>query len=357
MDRIAATFINAFLCLAVMVGSSICGELQSIKKDAYKTFNRLASSSIMNLSKPQAWQSAVPEVNAITIKSTKDGNVQPALFYNSQSKHKKPLLLVLHSWSEDYYQQFSIPYGIWAVHNDWVFIHPNYRGAFTNSNATASELAISDILDALSYGKKVASIDSSRVYITGFSGGAMATLIMVGRYPELWTGAVAWVPVYDLTQWYATTKNAKHNYSKYIENSCGGPPLPNTTAFAECKKRSVSSYLGNASGKSVQIFIAVGIKDPFVPPGHSIQAFNDLAQKNEIISQKDIDYIDNNLSLPVNLKGNYHDSLFTDAHLNLIFERKSANVVLKIFDGRHDVIYNAGLVWLSKQKTFSQLTK
>ncbi|WP_394367509.1 hypothetical protein [Legionella israelensis] len=40
----------------------------------------------------------------------------------------------------------------------------------------------------------------------------MMTLNMVGRYPELWTAAVAWVPVYHLVAWYATTRHATHDY-------------------------------------------------------------------------------------------------------------------------------------------------
>ncbi len=342
------------LTVLVLIGKLIFCETDTqvtlIDKYSFKTFNRIARSSIMKLSKNDAWHKEVPQIKEIKIRSTMDGSIQPALFYNSRSDTKKPLLVVLHSWSEDYYQQYSIPYGIWAVKNDWVFIHPDYRGAFINAKATASELSVKDILDALSYAKTNASIDSSRIYLTGFSGGAMVTLIMVGRFPEIWAGAVAWVPVYDLTQWYQTTRNAKHNYSKYIIESCGGPPVPNSAAFTECKKRSASNYLNNAKGKSVNVFIAVGINDPFVPPGHSILAYNDLADKSDQITQKDIDYIDNNHALPRHLSGIFHDELLSDAGLDLLYERSSSNVTLKIFKGSHDVIYNAGLVWLSKQK-------
>lgn len=342
------------LMVLVLIGDLIFCEtdVQVVLIDKYslKTFNRIARSSIMKLSNSDAWHKEVPQIEEVKIRSTMDSSIQPALFYNSKSDVKKPLLVVLHSWSEDYYQQYSIPYGVWAVKNDWVFIHPDYRGAFTNAKATASELSIQDILDALSYAKANASIDSSRIYLTGFSGGAMVTLIMVGRFPDIWAGAVAWVPVYDLTQWYQTTRNARHNYSKYIIESCGGPPVPNSAAFNECKKRSASTYLSNAKGKSVNVFIAAGINDPFVPPGHSIQAYNDLADTSDQISQKNIKYIDSNHSLPQHLSGIFHDELMSDAGLDLLYERSSSNVLLKIFQGSHDVIYNVGLVWLSKQK-------
>jgi predicted esterase len=321
-----------------------------IGEEEYKTFYRIANSPINKLPKPDAWKKAVPGVKSVSIKSTADETMQPAIFYDSGSKRSKPLLLVLHSWSADYQQQFSIPYGMWAVRNDWVFIHPDYRGEYTNPDATASEKAIRDILDALEYARRHADIDPNRIYIAGFSGGGMTTLIMVGRYPEIWAGAVAWVPVYDLTAWYRTTRESSHDYSEHIANSCGGPPHPGSEAEKECLKRSPVSYLKNAAGKGVPVYIGTGIRDPFVPPSHAIRAFNDLADPKDRISEQDIEFISTHQALPPLLSGTYTDPLYDDADIELVFERKSVDVTLKIFDGKHDVIYNAGLVWLSEQR-------
>ncbi|KTD21544.1 alpha/beta hydrolase family protein [Legionella israelensis] len=121
----------------------------------YTTFMKLAKSPLADMPKAKAWKKAAPKVQSISIKSSADGSLQPALFYDSGSLRKKPLLLVLHSWSANYMQHFSIPYGVWAVENDWVFIHPNFRGDFDNPEAGASELAIQDVLDALEYAKKM----------------------------------------------------------------------------------------------------------------------------------------------------------------------------------------------------------
>lgn len=312
------------------------------------TFSRVARSPLMKLSKAAAWEKAVPEVKAVSIRSSADGTDQPALFYDSGSDRKKPLLLVLHSWSADYQQQFSIPYGVWAVQNDWVFLHPDYRGAFTTPKATASELAVQDILDALRYAKEHAAVDESKIYLVGFSGGGMTALIMVGRYPELWTAAVAWVPLYDLAAWHRTTKKSAHDYSRYIENSCGGPPLPGTAAEQECLKRSPLGYLKNVRGK-VPVYIAAGIDDSFVPPDHALRAFNDLAAPGDRLSEPDIEQISRTRTLPLRLSGTFSDGLYTDAGRKLLFERRSDKVTLKLFRGGHDVVYNAGLSWLSKQ--------
>jgi acetyl esterase/lipase len=324
-------------------------EVVLLNEKEFKTFMNLTKSEFKNTPDRTVWKKVLPYVKSISIKSTLDLTDQPALFYDSGSRRQKPLLVALHSWSEDYQQHYSVPYGLWAMQNDWVFIHPDYRGPFNNPQATASEPAIRDILDAVDYAKKNARIDESRIYIAGFSGGAMVALIMAGRYPDIWAGAVAWVPVYDLEEWYSTTKNAKHDYSSQIAASCGGAPLPGTQAAAECKKRSPSTYLKNARGK-VPVYIATGVDDRFVPPGHSIEAFNDLADVKDRFSQSDISYINNNYRLPEHLAGKYSERLYSDAGVELLLQRMSDRTVLNIFDGGHDIIYNAGLYWLSRQK-------
>ncbi len=345
-----AAALVAFRMLITTPHAQPAQSFELLHQQRYKTFYKIAASSLMDMPKRQAWRATVPEVQTVDILSSFDSTVQHALFYDSESERDKPLLVVLHSWSADYLQQFSIPYGVWAAENDWVFIHPDYRGAYTNPEATASEPAVRDVVDAVAYAKAHARVDDSRVYLTGFSGGGMMTLIMVGRHPEVWTAAAAWVPVYDLVEWYQVTKGARHDYSGYIAGSCGGPPLPGTAAEAECRKRSVSTYLKNARRKKVKVYIATGIRDNFVPPGHALRAFNDLARRRDRIPHDAIAHINEHHTLPPYLAGSYADSLYHDAGVELIFERRSRNAVVKLFDGRHDVIYNAGLRWLGEKK-------
>ncbi len=324
--------------------------IQIITGKRFKSFFTIVRSAIMNLPEERAWEKIMPEIKRVYIRSSFDSTKQPALFYNSGSSRKKPLLVALHSWSENYQSRFSIPYGIWSVKNDWVLIHPDYRGRFNNPSATLSESAVGDILDAVEYAKKNASIDESRVYICGFSGGAMATLVMAGRYPEMWSAASAWVPVYDLSQWYQTTRKARHNYSRDISNSCGGPPLPGTEAHGECLKRSVSTWLSRARGQGVAVYIGSGIKDRFVPPGHSIQAFNDLADTVDRIADEDISYINTHHALPEHLKSSTSEPLFKDAGFKVLLSRTSSSVTLKMFNGDHDILFNECLYWLSQRR-------
>jgi predicted esterase len=328
-------------------------EIQFIKE--YISFTRMAALPLSNLPNRKAWKKAAPGAVEISIPRSTGEEDQPALWYHSGTEKKKPLLLALHSWSSDYLQQYGIPYGIFAEKNDWIFIGPDFRGAFNNEDATASEKAVRDVLDALDYAKEHAPVDEDRIYLVGFSGGAMMSLVMAGRYPEKFTAAVAWVPVYDLHDWYAYLVPAQMQYTiKYqadIEASCGGNPLADDTAKKECDKRSPSAYLKKARGKGIRIFISGGISDPFVPPSHAIRAFNDLVEEDQKISESDYEFIDQNKMLPENLETHENTNrFFEEAGLPVVFKRTSNGITLVLFDGGHDMVYNVGFEWLLKQK-------
>jgi predicted esterase len=322
--------------------------------DDYISFTQVAGLPLRDLPRREAWKQAAPSVVEISIPRKSGEKDQPALWYHSGTEKKKPLLLVLHSWSANYLQHYSIPYGTFAEKNDWIFIHPNFRGAFSNEETTASDKVIKDVLDALDYAKAHAPVDEDRIYLAGFSGGAMLSLIMVGRYPDKFSAAVAWVPVYDLNDWYASLVPSRLQYTfRYrsdIEAACGGNPVSDDAAGKECRKRSPSTYLPDARGKDVKVFISGGVEDPFVPTSHAIRAFNDLAAEEEKISESDYRFIDEQRELPEHLEGEAGaDRFFEQAGLPVLLKRTSKNATLVLFDGGHDIAYNAGLDWLSRQ--------
>jgi predicted esterase len=329
------------------------GDLRLVPE--YASLTQFISLPIRHLPKRKAWQKAAPGIEEISIPRDGDERPQPALWYNSKNKGKKPLLMLLHSWSANYLQHFGIPYGVFAVRNDWIFINPNYRGDFDNSDATASKKAVKDVLSALAYAKANAPVDESRIYLAGYSGGAMMSLIMAGRYPDEFTAVVAWVPVYDLSDWYETlsrsTKRYARGYINDIEASCGGRPDSNREAARECARRSPSAHLPNARGKKVKIFVSGGIHDHFVPPSHALRAFNDLARREDRISKADMKALDRTESLPPGMRGNeIKNRHFEKAEAPVVFGRESGNGVVYLFDGGHNIIYNAGFEWLSRQK-------
>ncbi len=349
MDTLHRSGLAALLALVLLSGGFDPlhgGE----REDAADRLNRFSTFSAFPGT--ASWETSAPQVKTIEITSSADGEAQPALFYDSGTDRKKPLLVVLHSWSQDYRQKYSIPYAVWSVAMDWVFIHPDYRGVFDNPRATGSELAVQDIVDAVEYATKHANVDTSRVYLVGFSGGAMTALIMAGRYPDLWDAVVAWVPVYNLTDWYEyVTGFPGRHYKDHIIASCGGIPRAGSAAAKECDRRSPSSYLKNARGKRLRVYLAHGIDDDFALPGNSLRAFNDLADPKDGISDEDIRYIDSMKRIPDKLAGGreYSDERYRDAGKPLLFRKTSGNAIVSLFQGRHDVLYNAGLQWLNQQ--------
>lgn len=295
------------------------------------------------------WRRQMPEIKDVSIRSSADGKMEPSLFYASGSDKKKPLLVVLHSWSSEYLQEVSLPYALWAKKHDWAFIHPNFRGAFNRPEATASDLAIQDIVDAVNYAKQQANVDPSRIYLVGSSGGAMTALVAAGRHPEIWAGVVAWVPILDLVDWYDFNQYYPHReYNDHIVASCGGEPIPGTEAAKECNSRSPITYLDNA--QSVPIFLIHGINDVLVPPDHSMRAFNILANPKDRIPEEQMEYIVDEEALPPGLKGTSDDPYFAKPDPDVVFERKSNNVKLVLYEGVHDMAYNPSLLWLADQQ-------
>jgi dipeptidyl aminopeptidase/acylaminoacyl peptidase len=356
--RISAPFLTSFVFfwgLMLIFGGWKKNEPPEIRYvEEYIALTQVAKLPLLKLPKGEAWQQKAPEVVEISIPRRSGEPDQPALWYHSGSDRKKPLLLVLHSWSEDYRQHYGIPYAAFAEKNDWIFIHPNFRGRFNNEDATGSEKTVQDILEALDYAMAKAPVDEGRIYLAGFSGGAMMSLNLVGRYPEKFTAALAWVPVYDLNDWHGDVVRSPHSYTAHyqadIESSCGGRPDADPGVREECAKRSPSAYLANARGKAVKVFISGGLRDHFVPPSHAIRAFNDLAGEDDRISQEDQRFIDENKALPERLKGQGEKNFFfEEAGLPVAFSRTSENATLFLFDGGHDLVYNAGFSWLAQQ--------
>ena len=296
---------------------------------------------------PKGWPKEIREIKYL---SKVDNSKQPALFFAPTVRGEpRPLLVGLHSWSSDYRQNNS-PYATWCIEHKWNFIHPNFRGPNRQPQATGSERVVADILSAVEYAKQNAAVDETRIYLLGASGGGYAALLMAGRAPEVWAGISAWVPISDLTKWYAETSKRKLKYSRDIELSLGGKPLLGTKAEAEARKRSPITYLARAKG--VALDINAGITDGHngsVPISHSLEAFNLLAAAKDRLTAKQISEFVRTAKVPQSIT----DAVLVDKTYGakrVLFRRQSGTARVTIFQGGHEIIPAAALHWLGKQQ-------
>ncbi|MGK0237458.1 MAG: dienelactone hydrolase [Candidatus Pelagisphaera sp.] len=300
--------------------------------------------SVFGLSFQALWGQSATEVLYL---SDADDSVQPARFYAPDSDEVIPMIVALHSWSNDYSQTLHADIEAWCIEQGWAFLHPNFRGRNKTPEATGSELVVQDIVSAVDYAKRVARIDESAIYLVGTSGGGFASLLMASRHPKIWAGVSAWVPIFDLEAWYHETKKADLRYAGEIEASCGGVPGESTQVDIEYKKRSPKAYMKKAKG--VNLHINAGLRDGHdgsVPISHSLNAFNAVALRKDRISAEEIRFFVENAEVPVNLKTPLSDPSYGDKPP--LFRRTSGKATVTIFDGDHELVSSAAIDWIRK---------
>lgn len=295
-----------------------------------------------------------PEIQEIRYTSSADQSEQSALFYQPlpDKTSKRPLLVALHTWSGNYKQTGGKTYARWCIDQNWVFIHPDFRGPNWTPAAMGSDLAVADILSAVEYAKKNASIDENRIYLIGVSGGGHASLLLAGRAPGVWAGVSAWCGISDIAKWHDETQKAGSGYWKHIEKALGGDPNLNPKLKADADHRSPLSWLDQAPG--VNLDINHGITDGrsgSVPFSHSLHAFNQVLPSqsperlpSETIAQAWVsgtpDPLPNSQSLIDPLYGTRPP----------VYRKISGNTRVTLFQGGHEIIHLAALNWLAQQR-------
>lgn len=296
---------------------------------------------------PKGWPS---EVKAIRYPASVDDSMQPMLIYRASSKEKRPLLVALHTWSNDYKQAGGQTlFARWAMEYDWHFIHPHFRGPNRTPEACGSEKVVQDISDAVAYAQERWSVDENRIYLIGSSGGGHASLLMAGRRPDLWAGVSAWVPISDIRAWWEQKSVQDSRYARDIENAIGGRPDENATAAEECVKRSPLSYLEQARG--VNLDINAGVQDGrkgSVPFTHSLHAFNAVVPEGDKVNLEFITRFYETMSPPVGRSEPGLDPLF--GRKEVMFRKVSGNTRVTIFQGGHEILPRPGLNWLAQQR-------
>lgn len=298
------------------------------------------------------------DVRKIEYLSSADHTKQPALFYAPESEAEPaPLLVALHTWSGDYLQGGGeIVYAHWCLQQNWVFVHPHFRGPNQQPEAMGSDLMVADILDAVDYARGHAKVDPDRIYCVGVSGGGHASQLMAGRAPDLWAGVSAWCGISDIAAWheYHAAIRKQSKYVLNIEAALGGDPTTDPARMEDALHRSPVSWLSQARGVNLDINHGVNDgRDGSVPFVHSLHAWNAVVPEPDRLPEEWIQAFYETRTPPPLSKDTpqlapLDDPLYFDKPP--VFRAVSGNTRLTIFKGRHEIIHEAALNWLAAQR-------
>jgi predicted peptidase len=275
------------------------------------------------------------EFDIVEIKSSKDNSLQKSYFYNSKSNEPKPLIVSLHTWSGDYSQNDDL--AKICKQKGLNYIHPNFRGANRTVDACCSELALTDIDDAIAYAIRNSNVDTTKIYVIGVSGGGYATLSTFMKSTHNIKKFSAWASITDLIAWYNESKIRNNNYAVNILDCTGSE---NGLNIENAKQKS-PLYWNTPTEKlqSSNLFIYAGIYDGIqgsVPITHSINFYNKLLSDMKVSDTLNYVSITEKLKLLEKREslGEFGNIAGRKIYLKKVFE----NVRLIIFEGNHEML-------------------
>lgn len=295
------------------------------------------------------------ELQQTEITSSLDQAAQPIRYFAPETPESPiPLLVVLHTWSGDFRQTGFVEDSLQeCLRRGWALVHPQFRGPNVRPEAGGSDLAVQDVLDAVDWMARQTRVDPRRVYLVGTSGGGHMTLQMVGRHPDRWAAASAWVPISDLAAWHAESVARKQRYANDLEQLCGGAPGASPKVNAEYRKRSPLTWLPQARG--VPLDIEAGIHDGHtgsVPVSHSLNAFNVLAVAN---GRPELQFADAEIQsllkerrVPPSLA--FQGETPAVRKHKILLQRSAGPARVTLFEGGHEGDMAAAIDWLANHQ-------
>lgn len=307
------------------------------------------------LALPPAVFAADPEsLHELSVTSTLDGSEQPSRIWTPDRPDDKPipLLVSLHTWSSGYEQDRSD----WvreAQTRGWIYLQPDFRGPNDHPEACGSALARQDIIDALDWVLDHYSVDETRIYLAGVSGGGHMTMLMSGYHPDRFSAATAWVGISDLAAWYNfhVKDGRPDRYAQMTAASCGGAPGDSAAVDAEYRSRSPIDHLSGVG--DLFIDLNAGVQDGktgSVPIMHTLNAFNVIAEANGRASIPESEmqelWRDGRLAMPT-----ASDRAGDPSYPREIYLRRTAgNARVTIFEGGHEALPATACAWLERQR-------
>ena len=207
-------------------------------------------------------------MDEIRIASSFDGSLEPALYYHPDPSAPVPLVVGLHTWSYDRFNQAENYLPLCRKHR-YALLLPEFRGPNLDSNprkndACGSEKARQDVIDAVDHVCRISAIDRSNIFLLGCSGGGHMALLAAETAPELFRAVEVWCPVSDLAGWHRFLTETRQHYTRHIEACLGGTPEELPEKYAS---RSPVSHPELLNGLPVSIHH--GRHDTVVPFQHS----------------------------------------------------------------------------------------
>ena len=204
----------------------------------------------------------------IQVRSLLDGTFQPSLYYHPQTERPVPLVVGLHTWSYDRFNQRE-NYLSLCYRYGWALLLPEFRGPNLANNplkhdACGSCLARQDVIDAVRHVCKESAIDERSIFLLGCSGGGQAALLTAEDAPSLFRAVDVWCPVSDLAAWHRYLVGTQQRYYLDMEACLSGSPEMVPEEYL------VRSPLTNVEKlKDTPVSIHHGKHDDTVPYRHS----------------------------------------------------------------------------------------
>ncbi|WP_276167427.1 alpha/beta hydrolase family protein [Zobellia alginiliquefaciens] len=271
----------------------------------------------------------------VEIPSSVDGYAQRAYFYKTASKSSKPLIVSLHTWSGDYQQVDDLTPMI--LQKDLNYIHPDFRGSNNTVNACASELAISDIEDSISYAIQNSNVDTTEIYVIGVSGGGYATLASFMKLKHKVKKFAAWAPISDLIAWHRESTVRRNKYRKDILDCTNSGNELNV----DLAKRKSPLFMKTPTTRltSASLSIYAGVYDGFrgsVPITHSINFYNKILK--DLSVSDSTKYVSDTEALKLLQHISPSVRLDSIGGRKVYLKREYGNLSLNIFEGNHEML-------------------
>lgn len=147
-------------------------------------------------------------------------------------KNKYPLVLIIHGGPTA-----SSIFGFDAivqamVAKDWITFEPNYRGSNNLGNEFQSSISKDpsegpghDIIAGVNALKEKPYVDEDKICVSGWSYGGWMTSWLIGRYPKVWSAAVAGAAPVDFTDMYSLNDLNRMRRHSIVESPYVGENL------------------------------------------------------------------------------------------------------------------------------------